>query len=96
MLYWVIQEEDIFPAKQRLKDSAIPIHPCQKMHLFVYVPGKSTPLVREYLCKCEPCYNLDFKNCIHQYDSAEIDDVEKPSLCQVMLLFSVRILLCLK
>ena len=41
------------------------------MHLFVFTPGKSQQLVREYLCKCEPCINLDFENCIHHNNSGE-------------------------
>lgn len=71
MLYRVIKEKDIFPAKQSLINTGISIHPCQKMYLFVFTPGKSQQLVREYLGKCEPCINLDFENCIHHNNSGE-------------------------
>ena len=73
MLYRVVDETELYPAKQHLVENQIKIKPCQKMHLFVYEPGKEKPIVREYLCSCDMCLDMKFEECINNLEAANIN-----------------------
>ena len=52
-----------------------------KMHLFVYAPGKDKPtVVKEYLCDCDKCLRMEFKECIKNHSSCvDENDIENHS-----------------
>ena len=52
---------------------------CMKKHLFVFKPNCTEVLVREYLCDCEQCLDVNFEECFkeehqHQSDLNDLDD----------------------
>ena len=69
----VVVETELYPAKQHLVENQLKIKPCQKMHLFVYEPGKEKPIVREYLCSCDMCLDMKFEECINNLEAANIN-----------------------
>ena len=62
MTYVHIDEKSVDSVWQERKGEPLP--GCQKCHLFVYEPGTSNVLMREYLCACEYCLNLEFSKCV--------------------------------
>ena len=73
MLYRVVDETGIYPAKQHLIENQIKIKPCQKLHLFVYKPGKEKPIVREYLCSCDMYLDTKYEECINKLETANLN-----------------------
>ena len=82
MKYVHIDEKYVDSVRQQRKGKPLPGY--QKCHLFVYEPGTSNVLMREYLCSCEYYLNFEFSKCVSlTVSSVPVDTNEHEEECDL-------------
>lgn len=77
MSYTVVSQKQV--DKKRMARVERKIDGCMAMHLFEYKPNENSVYMKEFLCDCDNCLNLEFDACLRVDgpDESQMDEVEE-------------------
>ena len=65
----------ITSAESRKGVNELPLAGCMKNHMFVYTPNHKKPLMKQFLCDCSKCLELEFEQCEKENVDKVKDDI---------------------